>query len=125
MIALYIGLAGALGSMSRYWLGSWVSEAVGLRTQLPLATLAVNVLGSLAMGVVIAIFASRGELDSRLRMAIAVGFLGGFTTYSSFALETVGLLEQRNVHVAALYISVTLVAAGFACYLGLLAGRRL
>ena len=125
MIALYIGLAGALGSMSRYWLGSWVAGSVGLRTQMPLATLAVNVLGSLAMGVAIAVFASRGELDSRLRMAVAVGFLGGFTTYSSFALETVGLLEQRNVHMAALYISVTLIAAGVACYLGLLVGRRL
>ncbi|MCP4445706.1 MAG: fluoride efflux transporter CrcB [Myxococcales bacterium] len=125
MIALYIGIAGALGSMCRYWMGSWVQGMVGARSQLPLGTLGVNVLGSLAMGVLVAVFASRGELDSRLRMALAVGFLGGFTTYSSFALETVGLLEQRNLHVAALYISLTLFTAGFACYLGLLLGRRL
>ena len=125
MIALYIGLAGALGSVSRYWLGLLVSNWVGVRTSLPLATLTVNVLGSLAMGVVVGIFASRGDMDSRLRIALAIGFLGGFTTYSSFALETVGLLEQRSLQVAALYITLTLFAAGFACYAGLLVGRRL
>lgn len=125
MIALYVGLAGALGSMSRYWLGSWISDWIGLRTSVPVATLTVNVLGSLAMGVVVAVFASRGEMDSRVRVAIAVGFLGGFTTYSSFALETVGLLEQRNLHIAALYMTLTLAVAGFACYAGLLVGRRL
>lgn len=125
MLALYIGLAGALGSMCRYWLGALVANAAGLKTQLPVATLTVNVLGSLAMGVAVAIFASRGELDSKLRMAIAVGFLGGFTTYSSFALETVGLLEQRSANIAGLYVVLTLIAAGFACYLGLLIGRRL
>ncbi len=125
MIALYIGLAGALGSVSRYWLGLLVSNWVGVRTSLPVATLTVNVLGSLAMGVVVGVFASRGDMDSRLRIALAIGFLGGFTTYSSFALETVGLLEQRSLQVAALYITLTLFAAGFACYAGLLVGRRL
>tara|TARA_R110002096_G_scaffold299503_6_gene494138 strand:+ start:37132 stop:37509 length:378 start_codon:yes stop_codon:yes gene_type:complete len=125
VIALYIGLAGALGSVSRYWLGLLVSNWVGVRTSLPVATLTVNVLGSLAMGVVVGVFASRGDMDSRLRIALAIGFLGGFTTYSSFALETVGLLEQRSLQVAALYITLTLFAAGFACYAGLLVGRRL
>jgi CrcB protein len=125
VIALYIGIAGALGSMCRYWLGILISDWVGLRTSLPVATLTVNVLGSLAMGVLVAVFASRGEMDARLRMALAVGFLGGFTTYSSFALETVGLLEQRSLQLAALYITLTLFAAGFACYAGLLVGRRL
>ncbi len=125
MTALYIGIAGALGSMSRYWLGSWISQWMGARTLVPVGTLAVNVLGSLAMGVLVAVFAARGEIDSRLRMAIVIGFLGGFTTYSSFALETVGLLEQKSVHVAALYVGATLFAAGFACYAGLVLGRRL
>jgi len=125
MLALYIGVAGALGSMSRYWLGSWVTALVGAKTEVPMGTLTVNLLGSLAMGFLVAVFEARGEMDSRLRMALAVGFLGGFTTYSSFAIQTVGLLENRSTAEAALYVSLTLVGAGVACYVGLLLGRRL
>ncbi len=125
MTALYIGLAGAIGSVSRYWIGLLVGNSVGAKTALPVATLAVNILGSLAMGLLIAIFTARGEMDSRLRLALTVGFLGGFTTYSSFALETVGLLEERTASMAALYVTVTLLGAAFACYLGFLLGRKL
>lgn len=110
--------------MSRYWLGSWVTDSVG-KAAVPVATLAVNILGSFVMGVLVAVFSARGEMDSRLRMALCVGFLGGFTTYSSFALETVTLLEERSLHSAALYVALTLVGAAFACYVGFVLGRRL
>lgn len=125
MTAFYIGVAGGLGSASRYLLGNWVHRMWGSKLALPLATLSVNILGSLIMGLLVGLIASRGEIDSRLRLVLGVGFLGGFTTYSSFALETVGLLEKRSMGSAASYVALTLFCAGFACFLGLAIGKRL
>ena len=125
MTALYIGIAGGLGSMSRFLLGNWAARAWGDKVSLPVGTLVVNVLGSLLIGLLVAVFATRGELDSRWRMVLGIGFLGGFTTYSSFALQTVGLLEDRSLASAAWYVGLTLLCAGLACFLGLAVGRRL
>ena len=124
MTALYIGIAGALGSVSRYALSNALARAMD-PSRFPLGTFAVNLLGSLLMGIVIGVFAARGDADTRLRLLLSVGFLGGFTTYSSFALETVGLLEQRQLSSASFYVGLTLVSAGLACFLGLSLGRRL
>lgn len=124
-LALYIGLAGGLGSMGRYWIGNWVARMWGDKMSIPLATVSVNILGSLLMGILVGIFASRGDLDARWRIVLGVGFLGGFTTYSSFALETVGLLEKKSMSSAAVYLALTLFCAGFACFVGLSIGKRL
>ena len=123
MTTLWIGLAGALGSASRHWVGQLVAR--GGSGRIPVGTLSVNVLGSLVFGLVIAFFASRAQLDSKLRIAISVGFLGGFTTYSSFAYETVTFLEKKDLAGAASYVGLTLLCAGSACAAGLWAGRRL
>ncbi len=123
-LALYIGLAGAAGSMSRYALGTWLSGVFVGKTVLPVGTLAVNILGSLLMGLVVALFVSRGDVDSRTRIVLTVGFLGGFTTYSSFALETVGLWEGKSATIAGAYVFLTLLGGGAACVAGLTIGRR-
>ena len=125
MTALYIGIAGGLGSMSRFLMGTWVAQIFGDKSAMPLHTLTVNVLGSLLMGILVGILSTRGEVDSRLRMIIGIGFLGGFTTYSSFALETVAFLEERSWQHATWYMALTFAGAGFACFAGLMVGRRL
>lgn len=124
MTGLAIALAGALGSLCRWGVGHVLSNAGG-NPRWPWGTLAVNVAGSFLIGAVMALFAARGELDSRLRMAITIGFLGGFTTYSSFAYETVTLLDEGAPGLAALYVGTTLVAAGAACAVGIIAIRAL
>lgn len=111
--------------MSRFIVGRWCTRLFADKISLPTGTLVVNILGSLMLGFFMAWFASRGALDSRLRMAITIGFLGGFTTYSTFAFDTVGLLEQRNLGTAAIYVSITLVAAALACFVGMSIGRRM
>jgi CrcB protein len=121
--ALAIAVFGALGSLSRHGVGVGLQRLLGVR--FPYGTFAVNVIGSFLIGLAMAVFATRGELDSRLRIALTVGFLGGFTTYSSFAFETVGLLEKRQAALAAAYVSATLIAAGGACYAGVLVVRWL
>jgi CrcB protein len=87
MNTLWVGLGGALGSIARYHVGRVAaSRAPGF----PWGTLAVNLLGSLLIGVVMHL-ALRGRLDEPTRLALGVGVLGGFTTYSSFNHETIAL----------------------------------
>lgn len=114
---LYIGLAGALGSVCRHLAGTLVQRASD--GSFPYGTLAVNVAGSFCMGLVMAFFALRGQLDSPLRLTLTAGFLGGFTTYSAFAFETVQLIERHQLASAAAYVAATLVLAGGACAVGL------
>ena len=112
---VYIAVGGALGSVARYMAGSIVQRSLG--AQLPYGTLAVNVLGSFVIGYAMVHFAARGQMDSHLRMGLTIGFLGGFTTYSSFAYETVSLLQAYRVVAAGGYIALTLTVAGLACFL--------
>ncbi|HWN70686.1 MAG TPA: fluoride efflux transporter CrcB [Haliangium sp.] len=114
---LYIALAGALGSVCRHLLGTAVQRASGVA--FPWGTLAVNVLGSFCIGLAMALFAQRGQLDAPLRLALTAGFLGGFTTYSAFAFETVQLVERHAFAAAILYVTATVVTAAVACALGL------
>jgi CrcB protein len=118
---LYIALAGALGTLSRYLVSAGAERLLGARY--PYGTFAVNVLGSFAIGFAMALFISRGHMDSHLRMALTIGFLGGFTTYSSFAYETVTLVEGQRLAAAAGYVALTLIVAALACYGGMAAGR--
>ena len=124
MTGLWVALAGGLGSFSRYWVGNAAVSAFP-KSSLPPGTLIVNVLGSLAMGILVAFFAGRTELDSQLKSALCIGFLGGFTTYSSFAMETITMLRTSRPTYAAVYVATTLVCAGLACFVGISLGKRL
>ena len=93
-----IALGGGLGTLARYGitgLGQRISE-----TQLPLGTLAVNLLGCLLIGGVSAYFAGPAEVREEYRWALTVGFLGGFTTFAAFGFETFALFENRHAGVA-------------------------
>jgi CrcB protein len=114
---VYIALAGALGSVCRHLAGTALQRASG--AAFPWGTLAVNVVGSFCIGLVMALFALRGQLDSPLRLTLTAGFLGGFTTYSAFAFETVQMVERQEFAAAILYVVATLMAAAVACALGL------
>lgn len=114
---LYIALAGALGSVCRYLMGTAVQRASG--AAFPWGTLAVNVVGSFCIGLVMALFAQRGQLDAPLRLALTAGFLGGFTTYSAFAFETIQLVERQEFAAAIVYVAATVLTAAVACALGL------
>ena len=120
--ALAVAVAGAAGTLGRYG-----ATLLGLRwfgPRFPWATLAINVVGAFAVGLVMASFAARDLLDSRLRIALSAGFLGGFTTYSSFAFETVDLVERRGGALAVAYVAATLVLGIAGCGAGIWLGRR-
>lgn len=123
MKLVLIGAGGALGSVARYLLDSWVQRLAP--SGFPVGVLAVNVLGSFAIGFVMTLFEARGTLDSTLRLTLVTGVLGGFTTYSSFNYQTLELLRSRAWMAGGLNLLSTVVLCLGAGLLGLAAGRSL
>lgn len=113
---LQIALGGALGAVSRFLFASGVMRLTG--SGLPLGILAANVLGSFLMGVAVTVFSEHFE-DVRLAPLVMTGFLGGFTTFSAFSLDTVQLIEQGRLAAAAFYIGGSVGLSVIALMLGL------
>jgi CrcB protein len=97
---LLIGLGGAVGSVLRYLLSGLVQDRAGA-TAFPIGTLAVNLVGCLAIGVLSELSESRGVLDAQVRGLLIVGLIGGFTTFSTFANETLSALRDGALPIAA------------------------
>ena len=116
MQLLWISLAGAAGTAARYLL----STAVVARLGVPYGTLAVNLIGSFAGGV---IFTLAERLDPALRLVLATGFLGGFTTYSAFNTEVLGSAIGGDVRMAIGYLTATVVGCLIAGFAGAAASR--
>jgi len=121
MRLLWIGAGGALGSVARHLLDGWIQRLVP--GPFPAGILAVNALGSFLLGLVMTILEARGALDSTLRVTLAAGVLGGFTTYSSFNYQTLELLRQGDWTRGGLNLLATVLACLAAGYLGLATGR--
>ncbi|MBK7404914.1 MAG: fluoride efflux transporter CrcB [Phycisphaerales bacterium] len=122
---LAVGLGGAGGSIARYGLGMW---GASLETRLPWGTFAANALGCLAMGVVMFFVVERQVVPEGWRLAVAVGLLGGLTTFSTFSYEVLALLRQGHGGSATIYlagsIATGLAAAGAGWWVASLIGTR-
>lgn len=118
-----IALGGALGALSRYWLTS-VAERFN-QTQFPFGTFAVNVLGSLLVGALFVILTEKIQLAEQLRPVLLIGFLGAFTTFSAFSLESVLLMQHGQFITALSYIVLSVVTCLTACWLGISVTRTL
>lgn len=114
-----IALGGAVGSVSRYLLGGVVQRAAGMA--FPIGTLAVNVTGSFIAGFLLRYFMNV-QTHSMLRAALVVGFCGGFTTFSAFTTETLGLFEGGEYGRAALYVAASVALSLMAVFAGFAAG---
>jgi CrcB protein len=119
---LLIALAGALGTLSRYFIGLWAGRALG--TAFPYGTLIVNVVGCFLIALVYELALSTTLISPTLRLTLTTGFMGGLTTYSSFNYETTGLLRERAWTTGLLNVGGTLVACFVAGMLGLALARR-
>src|SRR5215212_880325 len=115
---LLVGLAGLLGTLCRYWLSGALARRYG--EAFPAGTLAVNLLGCFAAGLLFHLMQERGAFSETARAAVFVGLLGGFTTFSSYGLQTFTLLREGQVGLAALNVvasnllGVLMVFAGYA-----------
>jgi CrcB protein len=119
---LWVATGGIFGAVSRFLIGKW--SARHLTATLPLATLFINLAGSLLIGFFLVWTTERVLADPRWRLLIAIGFCGAFTTYSSFAFETLKLYEQGNTKLALLNIVCNNFAALGAVVLGAVIARK-
>ncbi len=123
MQLLMVGAGGATGAIGRYLLSSWVYSLTG--RAFPWGTLAVNLLGSLLMGFFSVWLLERMSLSSEMRALLMVGFLGAFTTFSTFSLETLLLLEEGAVARAGVNIAASVITCIFAAWMGTLIARAI
>ena len=120
-----VALGGAIGSLLRYQVGRLMTHVLGPAavTAFPWATLTVNVVGSLVMGVLAGWLSKFGQGGEHWRLFVGVGLLGGFTTFSSFSLELMLLIERGQSAYAFLYAAISLLAGLSALYIGLIIMR--
>lgn len=123
--SLLVAAGGGLGAWLRYVTGRLWLSAIGpvAASSFPWATLTVNVLGSLLMGILAGVLARHGTGGETWRLLLAVGVLGGYTTFSSFALEFALFVERGALGPAALYVGLSLGAGFLALFAGLFLAR--
>jgi CrcB protein len=121
---LLVAFGGALGSMARYGVGLGAARLFPASTW-PWGTLTVNVVGGLAMGLLVGWMGLKaGVAQDTVRLFAAVGLLGGFTTFSAFSLETALMIERREYGLAGAYVLLSVVLAVAALTAGLMLARR-
>ncbi len=119
---LAIAAGGAAGALLRFWAANWVYSIMG--RGFPYGTMAVNLLGSLLMGFCYAWLVERSVLGPEWRALVMVGFLGAFTTFSTFSIETINLLEGGELLKAVLNMVLSVLLCVIAAWLGLQLGRQ-
>ena len=121
---ILVAAGGAVGAVARYLTGLAALRSLGAAW--PYGTLAVNVVGGFAMGLLAALLAARGGADQdRWRLLLGVGVLGGFTTFSAFSLEVAMMIERREWASAFTYSMVSVMASVVALFAGMMLARRL
>ena len=120
---LAIAGGGAAGAVARYWVSGRVYAWLG--SGFPWGTLAVNVAGSFLIGLLAILLVERLPYSAEWRSLLIVGFLGAFTTFSTFSLETLTLIEQADYAKALTNAALSVVACLAATWLGVVAGRAL
>lgn len=120
---LLIGLGGFLGANVRYLVATWVAEQVGM--SFPYGTLLINVSGSFVIGLFLTALGERTPLALEYRLFFAMGFLGAYTTFSTFSYETLALIQQQQWGAALGYMGSSVVLGLIAVMLGVALGQRL
>lgn len=118
-----VAAGGALGAVLRYYLGGTILSRVAV--PFPLATFVINVTGSFILGFFLTVATERINISPHLRLAVAVGFVGAYTTFSTFEYETARLLEERHMLQAFLNVVLSFVLGFAAVWLGIFAGREI
>ena len=120
---LIVALGGAIGSMLRFWAGGYVSGRMG--TRFPYGTFVINITASFLIGFIMTILAEKTHLSPSWRYLLVIGFLGGYSTFSSFEYETFQVFQDGEMLIAGLNIALS-VAVGFvAVWIGTIMGRTI
>jgi fluoride exporter len=115
--SLIIFLGAGFGGVVRHLLNAWIMRLVGL--EFPIGILAINVIGSTAMGLLAGWFAFKGHASQDVRLFLATGILGGFTTFSAFSLDAALLYERGQLGLAAAYVIASVALSIGGLFLGM------
>ena len=117
---LMVGIGGFLGSVLRFWLGSFIGGRLGAR--FPYGTFVINVTGSFLVGMVLTVLATKAHWSPNWRYLTPIGFIGGYTTFSTFEYETLRLFQDGQLLTAMLNIALSVVVGFIGVWIGAIAG---
>ena len=120
-IAFAVAFGGSMGALSRYGVDTWIEQRS--ESLFPWATFVINMTGCFAVGFLIAAIVDRHNAPQWLRTGLVVGFCGGYTTFSTFAQESLDLIEARDIAVAAAYLAASVGLGIVAVLIGTRFGR--
>ncbi|GED14152.1 fluoride efflux transporter CrcB [Aneurinibacillus migulanus] len=120
MVYLFIGLGGILGAVLRYGIGTW--SGIQTETGFPLPTLLINLAGCFILAFFYTITTTRFTVHPHFRTSFGTGFVGSFTTFSTFGYETLELLQSGRYGLAAIYIALSLIGGYILAYAGIVLG---
>jgi CrcB protein len=120
---LLIGIGGFLGCNARYLLGGWIAERYG--TSFPYGTMVINVSGSFIIGFFLVLISERFIVHPNWRLFLAIGFLGGYTTFSTFSFETFSLIQERSFCLALANVVGSIVLGQISVLVGMILARLL
>ena len=120
---LMVGIGGFVGAIARYWLGSYIGGKMG--TRFPYGTFVINISGSFLIGLILTLLAERMHWSPNLRYLIPIGFIGAYTTFSTFEYETLRTVQEGQLWIAFLNISLSVVVGFAAVWAGVVAGRSI
>lgn len=118
---LMVGIGGFLGAIARFWLGGYVSSKLG--TRFPYGTFIINCSGSFLIGFIITILAEKTHWSPNWRYLIPIGFIGAYTTFSTFEYETFRVIQDGELFIAFLNVALSVIVGFAAVWLGVIAGR--
>jgi len=120
-IAFAVAFGGSLGALSRYGVDTWIER--NTESLFPWATFIINMTGCFAVGFLIAAVVDRQNAPQWLRTGLVVGFCGGYTTFSTFAQESLDLIQARDIAIAAAYLAASVGIGIVAVLIGTKVGR--
>jgi len=120
---LMVGIGGAVGSVLRFWIGSYVGGRLGSR--FPYGTFVVNITGSFLIGMILTILAEKTQWSDNWRYLIPIGLIGGYTTFSAFEYETFRLFQDGQILGAGLNVGLSVVVGFIGVWAGAIAARSI
>ncbi len=120
---LIVGIGGFIGAIARFWLGAYVGDRMG--TRFPYGTFIINCTGSFLVGFIITVLAERTHWSPNWRYLIPIGFIGAYTTFSTFEYETFRSIQDGELLMAGLNVILSVVVGFIAVWLGVITGRTI